>query len=136
MKKRNNGLGPAFEDVDLPAATAPVDPVLSPPTRTDLSVLLAELNRVRAPQTGPSTPSAAEAITLAAAAMRLVEAQLNPQIRGALDDADFALSRDLLRATLDVLRAALAGLGEHAEEEANRGIWARRRAKRTKQTQP
>lgn len=75
----------------------------------DLGVLLAELNRVRADRTegGHGGPDAAEAITLASAAIRLVETQLQLQSRADMTAEDLELARSVLRGALEVLRAAL-----------------------------
>lgn len=108
----------------------PDDDAVPPPSRADLTVLLGELDRVRAaaPDDG-LPPSAAEAITLASAAMRLVEAQLAARARGDSDNEDVDLSRDVLRAALDVLHAALAGMPD-APQNADRAPRLRRRARR------
>ena len=82
----------------------------------DLGVLLAELNRVRADRRdeGRAGPDAAEAITLASAAIRLVETQLQLQPRADMTAEDLELARAVLRGALEVLRAALDRAAEPA----------------------
>ena len=96
----------------------------------DLQVLLAELRRVHAQESTPeSGPTAGEAITLASAAMRLVETQLDAPAAELTDD-EVSLAREVLREALHVLRAALAALPERHESVGNgRGrLWRRRAA--------
>ena len=96
----------------------------------DLGVLLAELNRVRSQSSddGGAAPTAAEAITLASAAMRLVETQLRLRPPAAMPAEDVDLSREVLRAALEVLRAGLDANADqqHAAERTRPRRWGRR----------
>ncbi|MEO6885365.1 MAG: hypothetical protein ABI232_03645 [Jatrophihabitantaceae bacterium] len=97
------------------------------PAQTDVDVLLAELERVQAEaHTASTAPSAAEAVTLASAAMRLVENQLGETTGSGLTTEDLTLSRTVLSAALKVLLAALDGAVE-ADPETRRDRRRRRR---------
>jgi hypothetical protein len=75
----------------------------------DLAVLLSELHRVRDADDSDGQ-SAGEAMTLAATAVRIVEAQLSRAGDAGLPPADLATAREVLQSTLEALKAAAARL--------------------------
>src|SRR5919198_3234775 len=75
----------------------------------DLAVLLSELHRVR-DENATEGQSAGEALTLAATAIRIVEAQLARAGDAGLTPSDLATAREVLQITLEALKAAATRL--------------------------
>lgn len=73
----------------------------------DLAVLLSELDRVRDADDADGQ-SAGEAMTLAATAIRIVDARLARAGEAGLTEADLDTAREVLQSTLEALRAAAA----------------------------
>lgn len=97
---------PQPEEPSGRADTLPnVDSVFMP-TTADLDVLLAEINRVRSAD-AMEAPSPFEAMTLAAAAIRMVEAQLARAGAVGIPEADIATAREALQGALEALHAAV-----------------------------
>ncbi|HZC72351.1 MAG TPA: hypothetical protein VE442_16770 [Jatrophihabitans sp.] len=95
----------------------------------DLAVLLSELHRVRdADETDGQ--SAGEAMTLAATAIRIVEDRLARAGHAGLTPDDLALAREVLRSTLEALKAAAARID--IDDTATEGARFRLRRPRRK----
>src|SRR5919197_5741084 len=75
----------------------------------DLAVLVSELHRVRDAEDAEGQ-SAGEAMTLAATAVRIVEAQLARAGDAGLTPSDLATAREVLQITLEALKAAATRL--------------------------
>ncbi|HZC53721.1 MAG TPA: hypothetical protein VE441_14650 [Mycobacterium sp.] len=87
--------------------------------RADLAVLLAELHRVRDAKNS-DTASAGEAITLAAAALRIVETTLSRTGDTGLEPADLATAREILRDVLETLAAAADRIDDNSAPREDR----------------
>ena len=86
----------------------------------DLAVLLSEFQRVRDADEADGQ-LAGEAMTLAATAVRIVEAQLGRAGPDGLSPADLATAREVLQGALGALRAALNRM-EDADPAPARGL--------------
>jgi hypothetical protein len=95
------------------------------PTSADLGVVLAELNRVRHTK-DPDALSPGEAMTLAATAVRMVEAQLARAGLGGLAPAEIAAAREVLQGALEALLAAVRLVDGEPAPAANRRFRKRR----------
>ncbi len=105
--------GPRGDDADVPTDEYS-------PGSADLGVLLGELNRVRGAK-DRDAESPGEAMTLAATAVRMVEAQLGRAGVGGLTPAEIAAAREVLQGALEALVAAVRRLdGEPAPAEGRR----------------
>lgn len=99
------------------------------PSSGDLAVLLSELNRVRdAGDRDAQSPG--EAMTLAATAVRMVEAQLGGSGAEGLAPDQVSSAREVLQAALQALQAAVSRIeGEAQPSQARR--FRMRRSHRT-----
>jgi hypothetical protein len=99
------------------------------PTRSDLLVVLSELNRIRESD-GWSQQSASDVLTLATTAIRIVESQLATVGNEGLGSEDVSVARDVLQGVLHALRTALTRMDGEAPVETGRRSWLRRQRRK------